>query len=103
MYSSNLSKRTNYERIPTLAESGFPGFQAVQWFGAVAPAGTPKPVIARLSAEMVRAVESPELRATFARVGVQPAPLDSDQFDAFVKSEMRTFQAIIRDNNLKLN
>lgn len=88
--------------VPTLAESGFPGFQAVQWLGAVAPAGTPKPVISRLSAEMLRALENAELRATFARLGILPAPMDAEQFDAFVRSEMRTFQAIIRDANLKV-
>ena len=88
--------------VPTLAESGFPGFQAVQWSGIVAPAGTPKPVIARLSAEMLRALENAELRSTFARVGIQPAPMDAEQFDTFVRSEMRTFQAIIRDTNLKV-
>ena len=88
--------------VPTLAESGFPGFQAVQWFGAVAPAGTPRPVIGRLSAEMLRALENAELRSTFARLGIEPAPMDADQFDAFVRSEMRTFQAIIRDANLKV-
>jgi tripartite-type tricarboxylate transporter receptor subunit TctC len=91
------------KEVPTLAESGFPGFSAVQWIGAVAPAGTPKAVVARLSAEMLRALENPNVRAAFARVGVQPAPMDADRFDAFVRSEMRNFQAIIRDNHLKVD
>jgi tripartite-type tricarboxylate transporter receptor subunit TctC len=88
--------------VPTLAESGFPGFQTVQWLGAVAPAGTPKPVIGRLSAEMLRALENAELRSNFARLGIVTMPMDGPQFDALVRSEMRTFQAIIRDANLKL-
>lgn len=88
--------------VPTLAESGFPGFQTVQWFGAVAPAGTPKAVIGRLSAEMLRALENAELRSNFARLGIVTMPMDGPQFDALVRSEMRTFQAIIRDANLKL-
>jgi tripartite-type tricarboxylate transporter receptor subunit TctC len=90
------------KEVPTLAESGFPGFQAVQWLGAVAPAGTPKSVIARLSAEMLRAVASPEVRSAFSRVGVQPAPMDTEQFTAFVRGEMTAFQAIIRDTNHKV-
>ena len=90
------------KEVPTLAESGFPGFQAVQWSGIVAPAGTPRSVIARLSAEVLRALENPGLRSTFARVGVQPAPMDAEQFTTFVRSEMTTFQAIIRDTNLKV-
>ena len=88
--------------VPTLAESGFPGFQAVQWSGIVAPAGTPASVVARLSAEMLRALEDPGLRSTFARVGVQPAPMDAQQFNAFVRSEMAIFQAVIRDANLNV-
>jgi tripartite-type tricarboxylate transporter receptor subunit TctC len=88
--------------VPTLAESGFPGFQAVQWFGAVAPAGTPKPVIARLSTEMLRALDNSELRATFARLGIVTMPMDAEQFDAFMRSESRTFQGIIRTANLKV-
>jgi tripartite-type tricarboxylate transporter receptor subunit TctC len=99
---TSLQRFEVMKHVPTLAESGFPGFEAVQWFGAVAPAGTPKPIIARLSGEMLRAVDNPEVRATFARVGVQPAPMDAEQYDAFVRSEMRTFQAIIRDSNLKV-
>ena len=59
--------------------------------------------MSRLSAEMLRALENPDLRATFARVGVQPTPMDAERFDAFVRSEMRTFQTIIRDNNLKVD
>jgi tripartite-type tricarboxylate transporter receptor subunit TctC len=99
---TSLQRFEVMRQVPTLAESGFPGFEALQWFGAVAPAGTPKPIIARLSAEMLRAIDNPEVRAAFARVGVQPAPMDAEQFDAFVRSEMRTFQAIIRDSNLKM-
>jgi tripartite-type tricarboxylate transporter receptor subunit TctC len=90
------------KNVPTLAESGFPGFQTVQWFGAVAPAGTPKSVIGRLSAEMLRALENAELRSNFARLGIVTMPMDGPEFDALVRSEMRTFQTIIRDANLKL-
>jgi tripartite-type tricarboxylate transporter receptor subunit TctC len=88
--------------VPTLAESGFPGFQAVQWFTAFAPAGTPKPVVARLTGEMLRAMENTELRSNFARLGISPMAMDADQLDAFVRSEMRTFQTIIREANLKI-
>src|SRR4051812_27239677 len=56
--------------VPTLDESGFAGFQAVQWFGAVAPAGTPKAAIDRLGAEMRRAVETPDVRSTFSKLGI---------------------------------
>lgn len=88
--------------VPTLAESGFAGFEALQWFGAVVPAGTPKPVIARLSVEMRRALENPEVRATFAKLGISAMPLPPEQFDAFLRSEMGAFAAVIRDAHIKV-
>jgi tripartite-type tricarboxylate transporter receptor subunit TctC len=87
--------------VPTLMESGFAGFQAVQWFGAFAPAGTPRPVVARLSAEMRRALDNAEVRASFAKLGISPMPLGAEQFDAFLRDETRSFAAIIRDGNIK--
>jgi tripartite-type tricarboxylate transporter receptor subunit TctC len=87
--------------IPTLAESGFPGFEASQWFGAVVPAGTPKAVIARLSTEMRRALENPEVQAIFARLGISVTPLGPEQFAEFLRSETRMFAAVIRDSHIK--
>ncbi|HUQ27352.1 MAG TPA: tripartite tricarboxylate transporter substrate binding protein [Usitatibacter sp.] len=87
--------------VPTLAESGFPGFQALQWFGALAPAGTPKPVVARLSAEMRRALENPEVRASFAKLGITVMPMAPEQFDEFLRTETRAFAVVIREGNIR--
>jgi len=87
--------------VPTLDESGFPGFQALQWFGAVVPAGTPKAVIDRLSVEMRRALESPEVRSMFARLGISVSPLTPDQFEEFLRGETRMFATVIRESNIK--
>jgi tripartite-type tricarboxylate transporter receptor subunit TctC len=88
--------------VPTVAESGFPGFHAMQWFGAVAPAGTPKPVVTRLSTEMRRALENPEVRASFAKLGIVVTPMAADQFEEFMRSESRAFSAAMRDGNIKI-
>jgi tripartite-type tricarboxylate transporter receptor subunit TctC len=87
--------------VPTLAESGYPGFEAVQWFGAFAPAGTPRPIVARLSAEMRRALDNPEVRASFARLGLAVMPLAADDFERFLREETRSFAAVIRANNIQ--
>ncbi len=87
--------------VPTLAESGFPGFQALQWFGALAPAGTPKSVVTRLSSEMRGALENPEVRAGFAKLGLVVMPMSAEQFGEFLRDETRTFAAIIREGNIK--
>ena len=87
--------------VPTLAESGFPGFEAVQWFGAFAPAGTPRPVVARLSAEMRRALENADIRASFAKLGLVVMPMPADDFERFLRDESRSFAALIRANNIR--
>ncbi len=87
--------------VPTLAESGFPGFEALQWFGAVVPVGTPRPVIERLSAEMRRSLEDPQVRSLFAGLGISVMPLGPDEFEAFLRSETRMFATVIRDSNIK--
>ena len=88
--------------VPTLAESGFPGFNAVQWFGAFVPAGTPQATIDRLSTEMLRAVGTPQARAVFAPLGLSVMPLGPAAFDAFLREETQAFAAIIHDNPVKV-
>ncbi|HST02608.1 MAG TPA: tripartite tricarboxylate transporter substrate binding protein, partial [Usitatibacter sp.] len=88
--------------VPTVAESGYPGFQAVQWFGAVAPAGTPKAAIARLSAEMQRALEDRQVRATFAKLGLVATPMGPEAFDQFIKGERVRLAASVREANVKV-
>jgi len=87
--------------VPTLAESGFPGFEAMQWFGAFAPAGTPRTIVSRLSTEMRLSLDKPEVRASFAKVGLAVTPLPAEQFEEFLRNETRTFAAVIRENNIK--
>jgi tripartite-type tricarboxylate transporter receptor subunit TctC len=88
------------KEVPTVAES-YPGFQAQSWFGAVAPAGTPKAVVDRLAAEMLRAVEKPEVKAAFAKLGIAPLPMGPAPFEAFMRAEMAAFDRIIKDGNIR--
>jgi tripartite-type tricarboxylate transporter receptor subunit TctC len=98
---ASLERSELIKNVPTVAESGFPGFAATSWFGAVAPAGTPAAVVGRLSREMLRALEQPEIRANFARLGISPAPMEPAQFEAFLRSEMRSFGEIIKQAKVK--
>jgi tripartite-type tricarboxylate transporter receptor subunit TctC len=98
---TSLQRFAQMKDVPTLAESGFPGFESLQWFGAVVPAGTPKAVIARLSAEMRRSLENPEVQAMFAKLGISTTPLGAEQFEDFLRSETRMFAAVLRDTQIK--
>jgi tripartite-type tricarboxylate transporter receptor subunit TctC len=98
---TSLERAELAKDVPTLAESGYPGFEALTWFGAAAPAGTPQPVIARLSSEMLRALESPAVRNVFAKLGLSPAPMDTAIFNAFIRTEMRRYGEIVKQANIK--
>lgn len=88
--------------VPTIAESGYPGFQAVQWFGVAAPAGTPAAVVEKLSAVVLRGLERPEVRARFAALGIQPMPMGSRRFAEFLRAETATFSEIVRTTGIRL-
>ena len=74
--------------IPTITESGVPGFEATQWYGILAPAATPKDVVAKLNREIAKALADPVVAATLAGEGADPAGDTPDQFAAFIASEI---------------
>ena len=86
---------------PTIAESGFPGFEASVWYGLLAPAATPKPVIARLHAEVQKALQTNEVRERMASVGGEVIPGSSDQFGALIHSDRVRYEKLVREANIK--
>ena len=87
--------------VPTVAESGFPGFEASVWYGFVAPAGLPKPVLAQLHAAVQKAIESPEVREQLAAAGGIPLPGPTEQFDKLLKSDAARYGKLIREASIK--
>ena len=81
--------------MPTIAESGLPGYAMINWLGMFAPAGTPRAVTDRLGAEAIRIVRLPEVRAKLNALGAEPAPLGSEEFIAFVKSEVQKWAKVV--------
>lgn len=74
--------------IPTVAESGLPGYVADNWYGIFAPAGTPAPVIARLNAELVKALNDPEVKARLIAAGQDPAPSTPEEMGAALRADI---------------
>ena len=89
-------------QVPTVAESGYPGFDAGNWFGAVVRSGTPKAAIDRLSAEIGRGIELPEVREALIKQGLSPAPMTPDQFNEYLRKETERTGRIVQKLNLKL-
>jgi tripartite-type tricarboxylate transporter receptor subunit TctC len=86
---------------PTIAESGFPGFEAVAWIALAAPAGTPREIRERIGAEMVKAVRSPEFTEKLAAIGAVPRPSSPDEFGAFLRSESPRWREIVARSGAK--
>ena len=89
--------------VPTITESGLPGFNGNTWLGLVAPAGTPREIVARISTEVSRALNAPEVRERLLAQGVEPVGSTSEQFAAHLESEMRRYAAVIRSSGAKID
>ncbi|HTD92048.1 MAG TPA: tripartite tricarboxylate transporter substrate binding protein [Burkholderiales bacterium] len=89
--------------IPTVAESGFPGFDTSIWFGSVVPAATPKEAVNRLSTEILRALQFPEVKDVVNRIGLNVAGLSATEFDAFLRTELGNNEKIARTVKLRLD
>src|SRR5688500_10659204 len=89
-------------QVATFAEAGMPGFTAKNWFGILAPAGTPRPVIDKLAAEVARILALPEIRDKLLSQGMDPFISTPDQFGALLKSDLALYGKIIKAANVKL-
>ena len=89
--------------VPTIQESGLPGFNGNTWLGLVAPAGTPREIVTRISAEVSRALNSPEVRERLLAQGVEPVGSTPEQFAAHLDAEMRRYAAVIRSSGAKID
>ena len=84
--------------VPTLAEAGVPGFNAVQWFGIAAPAGTPKAIVDKLHAAIVKALNDPDVQARYKKLAMTPAPSKSPEaYTKFVQDEGARWAKVVKD------
>ena len=88
--------------VPTIAESGVPNFEASSWFGLVAPARTPAPIVERLAAETAKAVQEPELRARFDQLGARLVGNSPSEFAQLVARERASWGEVIKSAGIKL-
>ena len=87
--------------VPTVAESGFPGFDADQWYGVVAPAGAPVALVARLNAEINRALASPDLAPQLAAEGAVPQSTTPQAFGDLIRRELPRWAEVVKAGNVK--
>ena len=87
--------------LPTIAEQGFPGVAATSWGGVLGPANLPAPIVARLNAAVVRAINTPQVRDTMIRGGIVPLASTPAEFAAHITSELRRWTEVVQRANIQ--
>lgn len=98
---TSLTRLDVLPEVPTLAESGLPGFEYIGWLGIAAPAGTPAPIVERLQREIAVILLSEEARTYFASYGREPVASSPAAFAAFIRAEHARWGPVIRDSHIK--
>jgi len=99
--NGSLTRDPQLPDLPTIAEQGFPDFEAIQWIGLLTTAGTPKPVIDRLNSEVNRALRDPDLIAKFVQQGLAPAGGTPGDFSRIIAADLKTWSETARAANIK--
>jgi tripartite-type tricarboxylate transporter receptor subunit TctC len=86
--------------LPTVAESGVPGYSAVGWFGLFAPMGTPKELVAKISADANKVLRDPQVQQKMVAAGAEASPDTPEEFGRFVKSEMAKWSKLMKDRGI---
>jgi tripartite-type tricarboxylate transporter receptor subunit TctC len=99
---STLSKSPALPELPTIADSGLPGFNASSWIGMAAPAGTPQAVINKISTDLIAVINDPETKQTLVQQGATPLPLSPTAFKARIESDRVRYEKVIKDGNIQV-
>ena len=83
--------------IPTIAEAGVPGYEATQWFGVLAPAGTPRDIVNLIQSEIGRVLQQPDMKTRLSTDGAEPVGSTPDEFAAFIRTETAKWAKVVRD------
>src|SRR5262249_61640237 len=98
---SGLKRSPALPDVPSTLEAGYPNSDYALWVGLFVPAKTPRPIVERLNAETLKALQDPALRERLAALDVEPMPLSPEQFDAYIKTEIETQAALAKAAGLQ--
>ena len=101
--NTSLTRLAVLPDVPTLDESGLKGFDAVGWNGLLAPAGTPREIVARLHSEVARILRAPEVRDQLTAQGADIVANSPDEFAVWIRGEVRKWAGVVRDSGAKLD
>ena len=101
--TTGKSRSTVLPGVPTVAEAGVPGYEAGIWLGLMAPAGTPKPILERLNAEVGRIIQTPEVKENWMKQGAAPMSMTLEQFDKFLRDEIVKWANVVKVSGAKVD
>ena len=100
--TTNDARSPALPQVPTFAEAGLPGFEVKVWFGVLAPAGTPKEIIEKLSTEFAKIMAMPDIKEKLERQGMSPFVVAKERFSALMKDDMAKYAKVIKIANIKM-
>ena len=101
-----VSGTSRYEALPdapVIADTGLPGFDALNWYPMMAPGGTPKEIITRLNAEAIRALAAPEVREKLLAQGLVPTPMTPEQLGRFIRNDLERWSKVVKAASIRLD
>ncbi len=101
--STGTTRSAFLPEVPTVAESGYPGYEATNWYAYVAPAKTPKDIVERLNREIVRALGSPEVKELLAKQGLEPKPSTPEELARTMEREYATWGRVVKEAKITAN
>jgi len=99
---SSAKRNPALPNLPTVAEAGVPGYEAIEWQGVVVPTGTPAPVVGRLHQAFSRAVTLPEMKERLAAIGADAAGSTPDELAAFIRAELAGWAKVIKESGIRI-
>jgi len=99
---TGVARNPTLKEVPTLIESGFKGFDAVQWYGVVGPAGMPAEIVKHLNETLNTTIKAPDMKEKLAAEAVDPMPMAPDQFGRYIASEVVRWTALARDRKIQV-
>ncbi|MBS0549712.1 MAG: tripartite tricarboxylate transporter substrate binding protein [Proteobacteria bacterium] len=100
---TSLKRSSDTNNLPTVAESGFPGFEATSWFALLAPAGTPKPILEKVRAESLKVLADPEMLKKFAALGLQPVGSTGEETRNAIATDIPKWGKVIKEAGITLS
>jgi len=96
------SRAPTVKDVPTMIESGFKGFDAVQWYGVVGPAGVPAPIVRQLNETLTATVSAPDMKEKLASEAVDPMPMSDEQFGGYIAAEVARWTALAKERKIQV-